>query len=307
MLAVINAAETAPYVLAVFLTFAAAIVLVVAFDLLADDSTKAWRRLAEMRGYARPRSRLEKIATRASFVRRIQESFDLARLLAIAGRDESALAFLGKAVFTGLGAAAAILFLDGLYASTQGGWLLGLPPYFVVVIVWFGATMIMIMDLRGEVKKRRENAGKSLGDMLMLVAIMTDGRGLQLEDAVRILSRCVQDPNLEAIIDKRGWQRVIREPYRNTIELFRLIGEEYGIPVFLMVADAAANANVGFQERDTYTRLAKTLYDHRLTEAKIKAARAKIMVTIPVAGMLFPLLILLGAPTFASIAQGLSK
>ena len=85
-----------------------------------------------------------------------------------------------------------------------------------------------------------------------------------------------------------------------------MIGEEYQIPTFEQVADAAANANVGFSERETYTRLAKAIYQQRLSEAKMKAARAKILVTLPVAGMLFPLLILIGAPAFTTILKGLS-
>jgi hypothetical protein len=295
-----------PYMGALILVSGAALALVSAFDLLADDSTKAWRRLAEMRGYARPRSKLEKIATRVTFLRRIQEAFDLTRLLAIAGRDETALGYLGKAAAVGFGGAVAALFLDGMYYYAQGSWFMGLAPLIPVVLAWFLGTFLYIQQLKDTCNKRRSRAGQSLGDMLMLVAIMTDGRGLQLEDAVRILSRCVETPDLEAIVDKRGWQRVIHEPYHNTIELYRLIGEAYQVPQFLQLADAAANTNAGFGERDTYTRLAKVVYQSRLSEAKQKAARAKILVTLPVAGMLLPLLLLLGAPVFVSITQGLA-
>ena len=75
--------------------------------------------------------------------------------------------------------------------------------------------------------------------------------------------------------------------------------------MFSQVADAAANTQVGIAERDMYTRLAKTVYSHRLSEAREHASRAKTLVSIPVAGMLIPLLILLGAPLMTSIASGL--
>jgi len=141
--------------------------------------------------------------------------------------------------------------------------------------------------------------------MMMLVAIMTDGRGLQLEDAVRILSRCVDHPGLRSIVDGRGWQRLVPPTSSTTIELYRRIADEYGIPIFAVVADAAANANVGMSERDTYTRVAIAVYQQRLAEARFQAARAKTLVTIPVAMMLIPLLLLIGAPVFATISSGL--
>ena len=294
-----------PYAFASLLAVAAWVSFLVYMDAFTPNDVRAWRRLAALRGYATPRSRLEKLANRVGFIKRIQTELDLTRLLAIAGRPESPLGFLGRTIVASGGASLALLAMDAYYRAVQGDWLMGFPPI-IFVFVWGASIFVIIGDLRGKVKKRQETAGKSLGDMLMLVAIMTDGRGLQLEDAVRILSRCVATDDLEAIVDRRGWQRLIHKPYRNTIELYRLIGEEYRIPAFLQLADAAGNANVGFSERETYTRLAKAVYQQRLAEAKMKGARAKILVTLPVAGMLIPLLVLLGAPTMSSIMQGLA-
>ncbi len=294
-----------PYMLAAVCAVAAWVFFLVYMDAFTPDDVRAWRRLAALRGYATPRSRLEKMVTRAKFMRRIQEELDLTRLLAIAGKSDSPLGFLGRSVMMSGGVALVLLALDAFYRAQTGDWVFGVGP-FIIFIFWGVSIFVIISDLRGQVKKRQERAGKALGDMMMLVAIMTDGRGLQLEDAVRILSRCVGTDDLEAIVDRRGWQRLIKQPYRNTIELYRLIGEEYRIPVFMQVADAASNANVGFSERETYTRLAKAIYQQRLAEAKMKAARAKILVTLPVAGMLIPLLVLLGAPTFNSILNGLA-
>ena len=277
-------------------------VLLAYLDVFTPDDVKAWRKLAAMRGYAAPRGRLEKVAGQAPLIRRLQEELDLARLLGIAARDETPLGFLLQCFFAGLAGAAGAVFLFLVGRILSGDW--PLPP---ITAIGFGFVVFLIKltRLRGSARKRQERAGRALGDMLMLVAIMTDGRGLQLEDSVRILSHCIDHRDLEAIVDRRGWQRLVRQPYRNTIELYQMIAEAYGIPMFAQLADAAANANVGFSERDTFTRLAKSVYAQRLAEARMKAARAKILVTIPVAGMLIPLLLLLGAPTFASITSGL--
>ncbi len=192
------------------------------------------------------------------------------------------------------------LLAVGLVAS--GAW--PAPPALAILV---GALVfaLQITWLRSSARTRQEQSDRALGDMMMLVAIMTDGRGLQVEDAIRILSRCTDHRALQSIVDGRGWQRLVRPPHQNTIELYRLIAAEYGIPLFTAVADAAANANVGMSERETYTRVAASVYQHRLAEARFRAARAKTLVTIPVAMMLLPLLLLIGAPIFATISGGL--
>jgi hypothetical protein len=141
--------------------------------------------------------------------------------------------------------------------------------------------------------------------MLMMTAVMTDARGLQLSDAVRILSRCAVSHELQTLVDREGWRRLIHEDVRSTIELYHLIGSQYQIPMFVQLADAAATTNVGFPEREAYTRLAVSFYRDKLGDARLRAARAKILVTLPVAGMLIPLLLLIGAPTFQAVTQGL--
>ena len=265
------------------------------FDIFTPNDVRAWRRLASLRGYATPRGRLEKLAMKAPALQKLQAEMDLTRLLGIANREESPLSFLARAF--SYGAVAAVLTL---LLCVYGGF----PPV-LAFIAWGMMSMFYFSKLRTEVRKKQESADQALGDMLMLVAIMTDGRGLQLEDAVRILSRCVTTDSLQGIVDRKGFLRLVKTPYKNTIELYRLIASAYNIEMFEKLSDAAANTNVGFGERDMYTRLAKAIYQQKLADAKEKAARAKILVTIPVAGMLIPLLVLIGAPTFSSLTNAI--
>lgn len=276
----------------------------VRLDVFTPEDARAWRRLARLRGYARPRSGLERLATRTPLLQRVQSELDLTRLLGIANRAETPLGFLARAVGYGCAGAAAFLVLSGSVRAATGDWILGLPPFWFIPL-WLLITLLCVVRLRSEARRRREQSNRALGDMLMLVAVLTDGRGLQLDDAVKILSRCVDTDALETIVDGRGFLRVVRQPHRSTVELYRAIAEQYGIGMFERLADAAANTNVGFRERDVYTRLARSLYQERLAEARMRAARAKTLVTIPVAGMLIPLLILLGAPTISSLAGAL--
>jgi hypothetical protein len=272
-------------------------------DLFTPGDVQAWRRLAAIRGYRARTSRLERAAARMPLLRRLQEELDLNRLLAIAGWAETPVAFLLRSLLFSLLFAAIILALLVTTLLTSGSW--ALPPW----IAFASAAILLLLQFRllqARATLRREQAGRSLGDMMMLVAIMTDGRGLQVEDAVRILSRCVDNATLQELVDRRGWQRLVRSQPATTIDLFRSIATEYRIPQFASIADAASNANVGLSEREVYTRVALTFYAQRLAEARFRAARAKTLVAIPIAGMLIPLLILIGAPVFAVITSALN-
>ncbi len=289
-----------PYALTTIALVGAWVFVLAELGYLTSPDVRAWRRLAALRGYAGPQTRLERAAERSPAIRRLQDELDLHRLLAIAGRDETEPAFLGRTVFLALLAFTVILVVD-VGSRVAGGF--AIPPL-AAVLTAVGVVLLRFAALRAAARRRQDVAGRTLGDMMMLVAILTDGRGLQVEDAIRILSRCATTPDLRTLVDG-GWRRLIPSRPHNTADLYRAIGDEFRIPQFVFVADALVTTNVGIAERDTYTRVAGAVYQQRLTEARMRSARARILVTLPVAGMLIPLLLLLGAPTFQSISAGL--
>ncbi|MEO8898937.1 MAG: hypothetical protein ABI352_09170 [Candidatus Dormibacter sp.] len=268
---------------------------------LTSSDVRAWQRLAALRGYARPHTRLERAAERSAAVRRAREELDLRRLLAEADRTESDAAFVGRTAVLALVTFTVTLVADTTFRLSSGDF--AAPPG-VAVLLAIAAVLIRFALVRASAQRRRDRADRTLGDMMMLVAILTDGRGLQVDDAVRILSRCATTPDLRTLVEG-GWRRLISTQPRSTAELYRSIGERFRVPAFTLVADALATTNVGIGERLTYTRVAQAVYHHRLADARMRAARARILVTLPVAGMLIPLLLLLGAPTFASLTTGL--
>ncbi len=276
-------------------------IAILQLDVFTPSDIRAWRSLSGMRGYAGPVGTFERLATRSALLGRIQKGLDLARLLPIANYDVTPLGFIANTAVVGLIACAVFMALEMLGYFTGGSWYF--PPVYVVLVFLF-VYVFAILRLQRTARSRQETADKTISDMLMMVAIMTDGRGLQVEDAVKILSRCTEDGTLQTIVDDRGWTKLIKT-HRSTAELYRMIGDAYEIPMFTMLSDALLNTNVGLAERNTFTNLARISYERRLTEAKMNAARAKILVTIPVAGMLLPLLVLIGFPAFQSIAAGI--
>jgi hypothetical protein len=236
-------------------------------------------------------------------LRRLQDELDLHRLLAIAHRKETPMGFLAGTAFLSGVVAGTIVALTLGYRAATGEWFAGIGPW-VGLLALPVMPLVLVSRLRAEARSRQEQAGRALGDSMMLVAIMTDGRGLQLDDAVRVLARCVTNDALHTIVDGEGWARLIQPRPGSTIALYRAIAEQYRIPVFATVADAAANANLGFSERATYTAVATSVYAQRLSSARTRAARAKTLVTLPIAAMLIPLLLLLGAPALSTISNG---
>ena len=291
-----------PYVAFAVLAVAAWTAGLMLLDVFTPEDVRAWKRMSALRGYVAPRSAIERFADRAPMVQRLQSELDLQRLLALTGRRDTPFSFLSRSTALALAVFAAVLTADAAGRAASGDW--PLSPW-LAVLAGSAVLPIRLISLRQNAERARARAEQALGDMLMMAAVMTDARGFQLNDAIRILSRCAVGTELQALVDRGGWRRLVHENVRSTVELYQLIGTNYRIPMFMQLADAATTTNIGFPEREAYARLAISFYRDRLADARVRAARAKVLVTLPVAGMLIPLLLLIGAPTFQAVTQGL--
>jgi hypothetical protein len=295
-------AEAIPYAALAMLAVGAWVGGVVLLDVFTALDARAWRRMSQLRGYATRGSALERVVNRAPLLKRLQTELDLERLLGQANSDDTAASFLARTGAVTLMTFALLLAATAAGRALDGAW--PAPPWAGVVVAML-IPPLALSDLRRRSRDAREASGRTLGDMLMTVAVMTDSRGLQLDDAVRVMSRCARDDALQNLLDRGGFKRLARSPYRSTAEKYRMIGDAYRIREFGEIADAAATTNVGVPDRVAYTRLALTVYQERLADARVRAARARILITLPIAGMLVPLLLLIGAPTFHAISAGL--
>lgn len=235
-------------------------------------------------------------------LKRLQTELDLERLLGQSNSNETPTGFLARIGAISLMTFALLLAATAVGRAVDNSW--PAPPWASLLIALL-ILPLSISDLRRRASRVRANSARTLGDMLMAVAVMTDSRGLQLDDAVRIMSRCARDDGLQTLLDRGGFKRLAGEAFRSTPEKYRLIGDAYRIREFTEVAEAAAATNVGVPNRTAYSRLALTVYQDRLADARVRAARARILITVPIAGMLIPLLVLIGAPTFNAISSGL--
>lgn len=295
-------AEVLPYAALALLAIGAWVGGVALLDVFTTADARAWRRMTHLRGFATRGSTFARVARRAPMLTRLQRELDLERLLGQANSNDSPGSFLARTGAISLMTFAIVLATGAVGRALAGDW--PAPP-------WLAALMAMlipplsVVNLRRRANAERNAAARILGDMLMAIAVMTDSRGLQLDDAVRVMSRCAQDDALQNLLDRGGFKRLAGRPFGSTAEKYRGIGAAYQIREFADVADAAATTNIGVPNRVAYTRLAITVYQGRLAEARVHAARARVLITLPIAGMLIPLLLLIGAPTFHAISSGL--
>jgi hypothetical protein len=295
-------AEAIPYAIVALLVLGAWCGGVAMLDLFTPADARAWRRVTQLRGFATRGSALERVARRTPKLSRLKADLDLEALLGQANSHASPTSFLARTGAISLMTFALLLGATAGIRAIQGAW--PVPPWTALLVAGL-VLPLSLVDLRQHARRERAACARTLGDMLMAVAVMTDGRGLQLDDAVRVMSRCARDDALQNLLDRGGFKRLAGGSFRSTAEKYQLIGRAYQIREFSDVAEAAATTNVGVPDRVAYTRLALTVYQERLADARVHAARARILITVPIAGMLIPLLLLIGAPTFQAISAGL--
>src|SRR5579863_7194795 len=245
-------AEAIPYAAVAILVIGAWVAGICLLDVFTPADARAWRRMTQLRGFATRASTLERVARRSPLLARLQTELDLERLLSQANSKDTPMSFLARTGAISLMTFALLLAAVAAGRALDGAW--PAPPWTAIVV----AAVILPMslsDLRRRARREREDSARTLGDMLMAVAVMTDSRGLQLDDAVKVMSRCARDDALQTLLDRGGYKRLAGTSYRSTVEKYRLIGDAYGIRAFGDVADAAATTNVGVPDRVAYTRL----------------------------------------------------
>ena len=294
--------EALPYVAASVIALTAWWIGISRLGVFMPAEVRAWRRLAAIRGYPLAETRLARTVRHSRWLQRVQQELDLERLLARACRDDTPLAFVGKASALALFVFAVCLVVDAGFRAASGSW--PAPPWLALA---FGVAVlpVSLFELRTAATRAGAAAEQSLGDMLMQLAVITDTRGLQVHDAVRMLARCARDQSLARLLDQDAYLRLAPGPFRSTVEMYRAIAAVYQIELLAQLADAIASTNVGVPEREAFTRLALSVYAGRLSVSRMRASRAKVLVTLPVAAMLVPLLLLVAAPTFQAITSGL--
>jgi Type II secretion system (T2SS), protein F len=265
----------------------------------------AWNRLARLRGLSVERNWGQLLGGRLPLLRRLQAETDIGTMLFIAGRRETTTAwFLRTGFIAGFGCAA-LLLLDEVGRITQGS--LSYPPGVALLfgVIW---AIYQYIRLRGQAQARQRVLNRAISDSLVHLAAMTFHQRLPASEALLIFSRCQTDGELQRVLNRPearlGGQPGGAPPAEGTAAIYARLGTMYNVPMFHSLAAAMRRVTErGLSSRDVFTQLAGTTYGDQLAEARVQAAQTKTLIVVPMALMVFPLLLLIGAPLAASISS----
>jgi hypothetical protein len=264
----------------------------------------SWQRLARLRGLDDRRPLGDRLGERLPMLRRAQEETDVGRLLAVAGRAESATGWLLRSAFHAGVALAAVLLADELALLTAQ------PPPLPPAVGLVAATAVAFLAyarLRRQAGERQRALGRAVADSLPHLAVMTFHHRLPAAEALLIFARCQRDPALHRLLAGDAWRPLVERHGTSgapsTALEYERIGQAYGVPMFSALGSAVQRVTErGLTSQDVYTALARASYGERLAAARVGAAQAKTLIVIPMGLMIVPVLVLIGAPLVASLS-----
>lgn len=280
---------------------------------LTPPPVAAWNRVGGHYGLIDDRPLTERLGERAPFVRRLHLAFNIPRLLAIAGRRQSATSWLlGNLALALLFVLVAVAFeLLGLAANGQ------LPlPLFYCLMYGAAAFLVRYVLLRAAAKRRQFGIESGLSEALTEIAILTYTRQLPIDQAVELLARAQADGYLWGLLRgdswkeladidvPRQWQNVRRRPQASTASIYDRIGQSYEVPMFsLLASNMRRMGEKGQDPRHVLTNLARTVGKNKLAQMQMKSERSRFRQAVPLGLMIAPLLLLIGYPAWVSFSR----
>ncbi|HKF79078.1 MAG TPA: hypothetical protein VKF59_23245 [Candidatus Dormibacteraeota bacterium] len=284
---------------------------------LTPPEVAAWSRVGRNHGLIDERPLSERLGRRAPFLRRFQEAADVARLLAVAGRTQSATAWVLLSAGLALLVVLAGLAVD-LAGLAGGSGPLPLPPADALL---FGAVAFMVRYLLLRVAAGRRQAGLEAGlsSALTEIAILTYTRQMSVEQAVDLLARAQADGWLWGLIGDERWRELAapgpsapgpstRGPFGepafvSAASVYEQIGHSYGVPMFALLGSTMRRIDdKGLPPRTALTNLARAVGTGRLADMQVRSEQSRFRQAIPIGLMVLPLVLLIGYPAWATLS-----
>jgi hypothetical protein len=279
---------------------------------LTSPSAVAWNRVGRNHGLIDERPLTERLGQRAPFLRRFDEGANVPRLLAIAGRTESAMAWLLRNIALALVVLLAGLAVDLAVLATSHT--LPLPiVYFVLVAVV--AFLVGYLRLRIGARRRQAGLQAGLSGALTELAILTYTRQMSIEQALDLLARAQVDGHLWELLRDESWRRLVvldtspllavrDRPFTSAATIYERIGQSYGVPIFTLLGSSMRRMDdKGLSSRTVLTNLARAVGATDLAEMQVRSEQSKFRQAIPIGLMIVPLLVLIGYPAWVSLSR----
>ena len=146
-------ADAIPYAVVAMLAVGAWVGGVALMDVFTAADARAWRRMAQLRGFASRGSTFERVARRAPMLKRLQSELDLERLLGQANSHETPASFLARTGAISLMTFALLLAAMAGARALEGEW--PVAPWASVLIALL-IPPLSLVDLRRRARVARE-------------------------------------------------------------------------------------------------------------------------------------------------------
>jgi len=279
---------------------------------LTSPSAVAWDRVGRNHGLIDDRPLTERLGQRAPFVRRFHDGANIPRLLAIAGRTESATAWVLGNLALALLVLLAGLAVDLVVLATRRH----LPLPIVYCVLLAGATFLVgYLLLRIAAKNRQAHLQEGLSGALTEMAILTYTRQMSIDQSLDMLARAQSDGALAELMRDESWRRLVvldtsplmpnrERPFTSAATIYERIGHSYGVPMFtLLGASMRRIEDKGMSPRTVLTNLARSVSATHLAEMQVRTEQSKFRQAIPIGLMIVPLLLLIGYPAWVALSR----
>jgi hypothetical protein len=272
----------------------------------------AWNRVGRNHGLIDDRPLTERLGEHAPFVRRLDDATNIPKLLAIAGRTDSATTWALRTIALSL-----LVMLVGFAIE-----LLGLAanhslPFPLFYCIGMGAvTFVMAyLLLRISAKRRQMALQAGLSGALTELAILTYNHQMSIENALDLLSRAQVDGYLWGLLRDEDWRKLVvlestrllpfrDQPFTSVAAIYEKIGQAYGVPMFSLLGSTMRRIDdKGLAPRSVLTNLARAVGANNLAEMQVQSEQSKFRQAVPIGLMILPLLLLIGYPAWISLSR----
>lgn len=279
---------------------------------LTPPPVAAWDRVGRNHGLIDDRPLTERLGARAPFVRRFDDAANIPRLLAIAGRTESATGWILRTVALSLLVMLAGFALELIGFASSGQ--LPFPLFYCVALAAVSFTIGYLL-LRIAAKRRQQLLQAGLGGALTELAILTYNHQVSVDNALDLLARSQVDRTLWGLLKDEEWRRLVvldptrlrpfrEQPFVSVASLYEKIGQAYGVPMFSLLGSTMRRMDdKGLPPRAVLTNLARTVGANSLAEMQVRSEQSKFRQAIPIGLMIVPLLLLIGYPAWVSLSR----
>jgi hypothetical protein len=272
----------------------------------------AWNRVGRNHGLLDERPLTERLGARAPFVQRFDDAANIPRLLAIAGRGESATAWMLRTVALSLLVTIGGFGLEVLGIATGGG--LPFPLFYCVAMGGIAfATGYLLLRIAAQRRQAAIQAG--LSGALTELAILTYNHQMSIDHALDLLARAQVDGQLWGLMRDEDWRRLVvldasrlqpfhERPFTSVASLYEKIGHAYGVPMFSLLGSTMRRIDdKGLAPRSVLTNLARAVGTNAIAEMQVRSEQSKFRQAIPIGMMILPLLVLIGYPAWVSLSR----